>query len=198
MTKTTKDLATYEERTHKLESKAHKALLSGIARDWAAVEAAATEAGKQTVIGVNRLRACGEKFKQLCGHDQLTLDFFMRHRDSLPKSMSYTGAKCSVHVSNRIEQDVETPQEALFIQRDLFLAINAYTEPKRTAPQQLHDSNPWSEFISGVSSLTSLLDRLDDRPMSEWPREKLEQFVKTTQPVVEKHAAAVKMIGGAV
>ena len=179
-----------EEKSIQLAGKAHKALFAGIARDWKAAEEAATAAGKQTIIGVNKLRACGEKLKQLCGHEQFALDFYQRVHDKLPKSMRYTAARAAVHLANRLTEDVKTVQEAAMVQRDLFAALGEYREPKRIEAQTGHISNHWNEFVSDVLSLTSLFTKLDVDNMEEWNSDQLRKFIDTTQPVADANAKA--------
>jgi hypothetical protein len=186
---------TYNERAMQLEHKADKALLAGIARDWSAVEAAAQSAGKQTIIGINKMRACGEKLKQLAGHEQINADFFQSVTLSLPASMSYTGARGAVHISNRIEKDVKTVQEAVAVQKELFAAVGDFKEPKRLVEQTAHESNHWDSFVSIGQSFSNLLTELEkSATMEKWEREKLERFVATTKPISDKHNAAVELL----
>jgi hypothetical protein len=185
-----KTKTTNEEKTQALERKVSKTLLAGIARDWTAAEAAAKSAGEQTIIGVNRLRACGDKLKQLCGHEQITCEFYERVREQLPKTMRYTSARAAVHLANRLDKDVETVQEAAMVQRDMFAALRDFKEPKRLEAQTAHESNPWSEFVNDVSSLTSLFSRLEVDNMEAWDSERLGKFIDTTQPVADANAKA--------
>jgi hypothetical protein len=186
---------TYVERSQKLDTKAHKALLTGIGRDWKAVEEAATEAGKQTVVAVNRMRACGDKLKQLCGHDQITLEFYSTVKSQLPKSMQFTAARSAVHISNRLSADVNTVQEAMAVQRELFTALDEYREPKRLAQQTAHDVNPWSELVSKAMGFTAFFGQLmEDEPMEAWGQDKLSNFVSTTNPIVDANTAAKALL----
>ena len=191
------ELATYEERSRKLDRKAKAALLKSVGNDWAIARKNSTEIEKLTIQTANRLRLIGVKLQESAGHEQIGFEWYQANRDSLPKDMVFKALKVCVHLARSSEKEFERYDEVKKAQQLFFEALGESTAPHRTTPQQLHDDNPWSEFVSGVSSLTSLFNRLDDRPMVEWPREKLEQFVQTTKPVVEKHEAAVRLIGGA-
>ena len=186
---------TNEDKSRQLETKAHKALLVGIARDWKAAELAAKEAGKQTVVGINKLRSCGEKLKELCGHEQIGMDFYMRVQAQLPKTMRYASAKAAVHVANRLKEDVKTVQEAFVVQRDLFTAMMEYKEPKRLEAQTAHEYNPWNEFVSGAASFTRMFDELKTDAMQSWGRDQLDTFIRATEPIVKQHETAVKLRG---
>ena len=183
-----------EEKSAQLAGKARAALLVAAGRDWLAAEAAANEAGRATVTGINRLRACGEKLKQACGHEQLSLAYFMHFKDSLPDSMTYTGAKSAVHIANRISEDVKTVQDAMLVQRDLFAALGEFKEPKRLEAQTAHEANPWSEFISSLTGLTALFPKLAVDDMASWGRDKLSTFTRETQPIADANARAKQLL----
>jgi hypothetical protein len=183
-----------EEKSAQLAGKARAALLVAAGRDWLAAEAAANEAGRATVTGINRLRACGEKLKQACGHEQMTLAYFVHFKDALPASMTYTGAKEAVHISNRISADVTTVQDAMLVQRDLFAALGDFKEPKRLEAQVAHDSNPWSEFVAGLTRLTALFPKLTVDAMQDWSRDKLSTFTRETQPIADANARAKQLL----
>ena len=186
---------TYVERSRSLDTKAHRELLKGIARDWAAASTAAKTAGQQTVIGINRMRACGEKIKLLCGHDQISLDFYTSVATLLPKEMRFEAAKRAVHISNKLADDVHTPQEALAAQRDLFTATMECAEPRRLTDQVAHESNPWSELISKANGFTVFFGQLEeDEPMEKWSDEKLRSFVTNTKPIATAYQAAEALL----
>lgn len=186
---------TNEENTEALQRRANKKLLEGIARDWTAAESAATETGKHLIVAVNRLRACGEKLKMLAGHEQITAEWYESVRKDLPKTMRYTSARAAVHISNKVEADVKTVQDAMLIQKDLFGAMNAWREPKRVADQSSHENNPWDTLVNDAASLLSLFDGMEKaEPMDQWGKVKLQTVIETTRPFVEKHDAAEELL----
>ncbi len=178
---------TVEERASKLVTKANKALFAGIARDWAAIEKAANEIGNLTVKAVNLSRACGEKLKQLCDHEQLSLAFFLKVQPHLPKKMDYTKVKSMVCMANLLTEDVKTPQEAFSVSRKMMQAVMEFTEPKRLAEQSAHDSNPWSELVSRGSSVIALIS--DMEPLEKWGHDKRRSFLSTYKPLVDTYKA---------
>lgn len=180
--------------TTQLQNRVRSTLISGIKRDWSDAWEAATEAGRQTIIGVNKLRACGEKLKQLSGHEQINLIFFKTIEDQLPKSLRYREARMAVLVANKLDRDVKTIQEARVAQRELFATMMDYREPRRLSEQSAHETNPWSDFVSEAARFTALFDCLDDSPMTKWSREKLKKFADVTRPVVDKYNEAVQLL----
>lgn len=177
-----------------LQNRVKTTLIAGIKRDWEAALEAATEAGRQTVVGVNKLRACGEKLKELAGHDQINLIFFHTIEEYLPKTLRYREARMAVLVANKLRADVETVQEARIAQRELFAAMLDYHEPRRITEQASHESNPWSDFVSEAARFTSLFGHLEEEPMIAWSREKLKKFADVTKPVVDKYNEAVQLL----
>lgn len=180
--------------TAQLQNRVKSTLIAGIKRDWEEALEAATEAGRQTVVGVNKLRACGEKFKELAGHDQINLIFFKTVEEQLPKTLRYREARMAVLVANKLRSDVETVQEARIAQRELFAAMLDYHEPRRLNGQASHESNHWSDFVSEAARFTALFDHLDDSPMTAWSREKLKKFADVTKPVADKYNEAVELL----
>lgn len=185
---------TNADNTAKLEAKAQKALLEGIDRDWSAAEEAAKRIASRTIFAINKLRSCGMKLQQLCGHEQLSMDFFVRIKDRLPKTMHYTGARAAVHVANKLAQDVETIQEARAVQKDLFEGLLDCREPKRLVQQTSHERNFWNDFVASAASFAGLFDKLEDEPMENWGQEKLRKFVETTEPIAMKHHKAAELL----
>ena len=87
-----------------------------------------------------------------------------------------------------------TIQESMLVQKDLFAAVLEFHEPKRIAAQVAHESNPVTDFVSWGASFQTFFSKFDDAPMEKWGRDKLETFVRTTEPIVEQHQKARAML----
>lgn len=183
---------TTQERAQKLVTKSSKALFIGIDRDWAALEKAANEIGNLTVKAVNLSRACGEKLKQLCDHEQLSLAFFLKVQPHLPKKMDYTKAKSMVCMANLLTEDVKTPQEAFAVSRaaKMMQAVMEFSEPHRLEDQVAHESNPLSELVSRGMSVIALVGEMQkDEPLELWGSDKRHTFLTTYKPLVDTYLA---------
>lgn len=191
-------LITNEDSSRKLARKAETALLKGVASNWAVARQAGRDIERLTIEMANRLRAAGIQLQEAAGHEQIGFEWWHKHQDKLPQDLSFKALKVCVHLARASEQPFEKYDEVKKAQQLFFEAIGDATPPKRLTQQVAHESNPWSEFINETASLLSMFDKLEDEPLQNWGREKLEKFVETTQPIFEKHvqaAAALELLG---
>lgn len=177
-----------------MNRKARAALLKSISKDWISAKEAGTTAGKLQIKAVNLLRDIGLKAQQASGHEQLTFSFHHSVASELPGDLTFDALKRCVHIANKLEKPAETLDEARFVMQTMFEALGEATAPKRLEAQSSHDRNPWSDFVSGVSSLTSLFAKLEEEPMPEWDKVKLTKFVQTTDPIVDKNREARELL----
>lgn len=187
---------TNEDKTRKLTIKARSALLESAARDWEAAQEAANKAAGLEVTGHNKLRTCGLKLIEAAGHEQISFEWF-RAAD-IPKSMSFAALKFCVHLARNYDKPFETLQETRSVQRTFFEIFGHCETPKRLDGESAHESNPWNEFVSATSSLTSLFKKLETHEMEKWSRDKLATFLRETEPIVAQHEHARLLISAKV
>jgi hypothetical protein len=185
-----KNLITYQELAGKMSRKANAALLKSIGNDWTVAKESVTEAARLEIVAVNRLRLAGIKIQEASGHEQVGFEWFHKVEADLPTGMHFNAVKFCVHLARKLENAVTTLDEARSARQMMFEALELATAPKRLEGQNSHDRNPWSDFVSGVSSLTSLFAKLEEEPMGEWDTVKLTKFVQTTDPIVDKNREA--------
>lgn len=193
--KTTDQIApTYNERAVKLSNKAKTALLEGVTRDWEKAKQIVGDASKLEIQALNYLRAAGIKLQEACGHEQISFEFHRSIQDEIPKSLHFNAAKFCIHLARKFEQPVETLDEVRSARQMMFEQLGESRAPRRLIPQNSHERNVWSDFVNTTASLTSLFTELEEEPMEGWDRERLSSFVKTTEPIVERHRKAAVLL----
>jgi hypothetical protein len=190
---------TYTERAAKMTAQEESALVTEIAKDFKVVEESAHKTEQLMIVGCNAMRRIGCNVQILTGHEQISVSTFeglkKKHGKRVPKKLSFNFLKCCVHVSHKIDKDVTTAQEAMQLQKDLFIANAQYSEPKRLAEQTAHDVNPWSELISkGAAVIAFIVQMQEDEPMENWSKDKLDSFVQTYKPLVTTYHAAEALL----
>jgi uncharacterized alpha/beta hydrolase family protein len=185
---------TNADKSAKLQTKARKALMVSAGRDWENSKLAVEAAAKLLVKGANLARQVGIKMIEAAGHEQISFEWFHNHAEDLPKGMTFPALKKCVHIAKHFEGEIKDMNQVRQVQQSLFEAFGQADAPKRIEDQTPHESNPWSEFISGAASFTRMFDDLDTDRMDDWGRDKLTKFVETTKPIVEKHNQAVDLL----
>lgn len=182
------------EASAKLARKSRDALFKGINADWIAAKKAADEGAKLELMAVNRLRSAGLKLQQASDHEQVNFTFYDNHRSQLPEGMTFKAVKFCIHLARAFAAPIKTLDEARKARQLMFEAFGQASAPKRIEDQASHESNPWSEFVAGAANFTGLFRKIEAEPMEQWGLAKLNKFVETTKPIVDKHQAAKELL----
>jgi len=169
-------------------------LLERAGKKFVRARAAAKEAARSQLEAINLLREAGLDYQQASGHEQGTFAFFELVRPQLPTEMTFGAVKICVHLANKYDGPITDLKEANREVQEMFVALGEMERPRRLEAQKPHEHNPWNDFASGVASLTGLFEKLEVQVMSTWEREKLETFVRETEPIVQQHEAAKRLI----
>lgn len=187
---------TYEDNRRKQETESALVLYAGIASDWNGAKEKAKSCEEMGIEFVNLLYSCGIKLQDVSHHNILSFEFYERQMraGNLPKDMTWLGCKRCLSLARGMPGPAKTIQDAMRWMQMSFEAIGDCSPPRRLTEQIAHDYNPWNEFTSRIAKVTSLFSELSPEPMVRWPRHKIEKFVETTRPVVEKHEEAKRLL----
>ncbi len=189
-------MLSYDENAQALSTAARRELLKSAGEDFTAARAAANRAAECEIEAINKLRECGIKLREAALHENPSLAFFKNVQAELPAAMTFSAMKFCVHLAHTIDEPITTLEEARTARRRLFEALGDEPASRRLEQQNVHDRNPWSEFISGASKFTSLFSELEEEPMADWSRDKLRKFVATCKPIAEKFHRAESLLQG--
>jgi len=188
----------HDDQVAKQVTKAQQAALQRGAEYFERARANASDAAVLEVEGMNNLRLAGLQYQEAAGHEQVTLAFYRRVIEDLPKGMTFHALKACVHVARNYPDKIKTLNEARAARQLMFVAFGEIETRRREIPQTAHDHNPWNDFVSTAASFTTLFQKLEEQPMEQWEPEKLDGFIRETLPIVEKHEAAKRLAAGGV
>lgn len=196
MNTTEEIVPTSQEAAVQLTKQSKKALVKNINADWKKVEDLAKTAGKAEVSAANIMRGIGIKLRELVGHEQLTLTGFQSFQADLPKKLTFKSAKLCVKLSEVYGDQITSIDQVRPIQKELReIVCETPVEKQIRGPQQAHERNSWSEWVSNIAKSATIFDEIEqEQPMANWEKDKLKSFVKYGKPLADKvHAAEARL-----
>lgn len=175
----------------------------------AALEKARTTAGnigELEVACLNRLIEAGKQFNIACGREQLlftTEGFEFARREILPhlaQGMTLDHVRAAVKLANQHPEPLRDVAELKSVKRELqgiMVLFDLAATPARGQLQNAHARNFFADVVSQFANSRVLFEKLEAAsPMESWPREKLEEFITTAQPVEDRIVRAKKLLIG--
>lgn len=185
----------YLYRSQAMNLQARNALLCEVSSDWNEAKTAATQAAGLELASINKLRTAGLKLQEAAGgHECLKPSFFENVKSQLPADLTWKGAQFCASLSRQFDAPIKSLDEARAARKMLFEAFGQAEAPKRIAPQQAHEHNPFSDFVNVGASLDGLCRKLEAEPLEKWDKRRLRTFVSTLEPIVKRYQAAVELL----
>jgi hypothetical protein len=189
---------TYPERAGKMAKRARAAAIKTFNKIWQRAKKRAVKITDEEIGTVNDLRECGLALQQMAGtRTQMLFDMagkeFIRREilPHLPPGIGLEQVQACVHIAKTIPAPISTREELNLARQEMqlaFVALGLIEAPRRKELQNAHARNLFSDIVSAASGFTvKFRELLQTEPIESWPREKKEEYLETTNPIVETH-----------
>lgn len=185
---------TNEESSIVLAKQAGIALLQSAGKDWENAQILVSDSANYLISACNLVRGVGLKLIEAAGHEQISFDFFRNNQHLLPKSLTFSAAKKCIHIARHFESTVSDMNEVRQVQASLFEAFGVTEPPHREVAQISHESNPWSDFVSGAANFNKLFDKIEVSKMQAWDEDRLKKFFSETKETAALHAKSGELL----
>jgi hypothetical protein len=185
------ELMTYTERADKSALAVQVKLLKE-GGEKAAQAIARTKDGSAALLAAARLwREAGIAFRDARGKqmtfDESNANWFAGVKQHLPEKFTLVQMLAAVQIARMLP---EPPRELRDCKDAIPVMLSAAKQLElilhRDAPQIAHPSNPFSQSCEGFKRTMDQVEKLlQDRPMENWERVALEDFVRIGKPVAE-------------
>jgi hypothetical protein len=191
----------YGERAGRMARKARTTAVKAGAKLF--IKARHTMASAQ-IDTVNLLRAAGEKFNQAAGKNQLLfnlegLEFCRKEFLPLlkPCGMGIKEIQACVHIASRVRKPIKTAEELGAVKQELQMSLRVLglIEQPHHEGQSLIERNLFCTLTTATRKFELLLDDMErEKPMAQWGREALDEFLETAAPVEAVFVKARKLL----
>ena len=138
------------------------------------------------IDSINALREAGIHFNVASGRNQLTFtgsgfDFVRAEiLPHLPATANMNHVRLAVHLAGVLPEPISTQDELRAVKSEvqqMLVLFNLCEAPRRKELQNAHARNYFADFTNTIGTMRMILEKIEDvEPMTEWPREKLEEF----------------------
>lgn len=187
---------TYTERAAKLNGQAGEALLAQAKWDWERARAAVNKAAEVELLAMNALRQMGIRLQEAAGRERIGFEWFHAKAGELPADFSFDALRFCVGLARGLAAPAAKLDECRHARQAMFEVFGQSKRPRRAKKQKAHERNPWSEFVSGASTVESQARALGLDRMASWTPEQLGKFLRTLEPLVERHQEASRLAEG--
>lgn len=196
-----KDAADYTERADSIRNKTAQKLLRAGAMDFDAGAVLVKSGSRDVFKGILKIRAAGEKF--IAAHDGRQLSFsdyglawYRRIEDWLPEKFTMQKIACAVAVLKALPEKPKTMDDCRPAIQIVLIGAEVISASGRGDQKQIaHESNRYTQFISGILNISHMFDRLEEEtPMPDWNPAQLQQFIRNARPIADRVNRAEELL----
>ena len=105
----------------------------------------------------NEARKIGLLVQSWTGHEQISFEFFNRHKAELPKQVSFQSLKTFVAIANKLPGAVKRLDDARRAWQQTFLAAGLMELPERTERQKPADMTHYMELVNRLGNVRNVI-----------------------------------------
>jgi hypothetical protein len=134
----------------------------------------------------NEARKIGLLVQAWTGHEQISFDFFNRHKAELPKQVSYQSLKTFVAIANKLPGAVKRLDDARKVWQATFESAGLLELPERSVPQKRADMTHYMELVNRLGNVRNVIaDWLRDEPAETWNAETRKAVAAQIKPLAD-------------
>lgn len=134
----------------------------------------------------NEAREIGLLVQAWCGHEQLSFEFWQRHRSELPKEVSYSMLKTFVSISHRLPSKADKLEDARRVWQQTFESVGLLEITERTEAHKSSAVTRYTKLINQLGVLRNLLvDWNRDEPFESWSADTRASVAGQLKPLAE-------------
>lgn len=134
----------------------------------------------------NQAREIGLLVQSWTGHEQVSFEFYNRHKAELPKQVSFQSLKTFVAIANKLPGAVKRLDEARKVWQATFESVGLLELPERTAPQKAAAMTHYMELVNRLGIVRNVIaDWLRDEPAETWNMETRQAVAAQIKPLAD-------------
>lgn len=186
---------TYEERAGIMKRKAEVVEIKTINTALSEFETGCGDMAKVTVHTVNTSRKIGLHLMTMCGHEQISFEFWRAHCEGKIKC-TFEQAKSHVAVAHKLPEPAKTIQEAAKVIQTCWLAANLIEMPVREESQRALNISFLQKALAGITTVRATFEKAwREVPIEKMKPSQLSEFLKDTQWLEDARDKAQRLIG---
>lgn len=186
----------YEDRAAQMTREAIAAEFIALSKEYEKAKEATEDMRKDTIRAANTCRAVGIRLQALCQHEQISFEFWQRHKcgDHLP--FDFNAAKGFIALARKLPRIVKTIEEAAPFAQMVFQTTGLLEMPTRDEQQRAQQFSVFQKFLAQVTVVMQPLRKLlREVPMEDWKPAQLDSFLSETEPLNIERERAMKLRG---
>jgi hypothetical protein len=145
----------------------------------------------------NEARAIGVLLQAWCGHEQMSFEFWQRHKGELPKQVSFAMLKTFVSIAHRLPDNVDKLAAARRVWQQTFESVGLLEIPERTETQKAGSVPRYTELVNRLGIVRGVLAEWNrDEPFETWNDETRAAVAGQLRPLAELYHALTAAEGG--
>ena len=140
-----------------------------IAADYEIAKKCAAKMESSCIASANACRSVGIRLQTLCGHEQISFEFWVKNNcaDKLP--FGFEAAKQFVSIARKLPDEVKTIEEAAPFTQLYFFALNLLEAPARDEQQKAISVSVIQKFIGQLTTIRQLYSKsIRQCPVHQW------------------------------
>lgn len=151
---------------------------------------------KDCIASSNACRAVGIRLQALCGHEQISFEYWQKNNCSKQLPFDFNAAKMFIGIARKLPEKVTTIEQAAPFTQLCFQAGNLLELPERTEQQRAIGGGILQKFFGEITIVRKdFAKAIRQCPMEKWGRPEINSFLKDTQWLADERTKAEKLKG---
>lgn len=140
-----------------------------IAADYEVAKKAAAKMESSCIASANACRAVGIRLQTLCGHEQISFEFWVKYSCAEKLPFGFDAAKMFISIARKLPDEVKSIEEAAPFTQLYFFALNLLEAPAREEQQKAISVSVIQKFIGQLTTIRQLYSKsIRQCPVNQW------------------------------
>ena len=194
--KPSKEIVPYVDRAAAMNKKTGAKEIDEILKAYESVEAETDVMKSSSVKAANGCRKVGILLQTLCGHEQISFQFWQNNCAKLAAKFDYDNAKIFIAIARRMPDPAKTIADAAPVTQLIFQSVGLLELAERTEEHNAAPVGVFQRFLSNVTVIRQLWKKaLREKPVTEWGEMERESFLNETQWIADERMEIEKLKG---
>lgn len=178
----TSQLIPYESRAIAKNKDAQVKGIDNILKTYAEVETDTAQMKTVSIKAANGCRKLGIELQTLCGHEQVSFEFWQKNCGKLAKRFDFENAKIFITIARKMDKPAKTIADAAPFTQLIYQAVDLLQLPERTEAGMHSGSGPVQKFFAEIAIIKKDFDKaVRQLPLDKWPLTAKREFVKDSK-----------------
>lgn len=194
-TKSKNPVATYEDSAAVMKQKSQSVEVDTINKSLGEFSAICDDMSADTIRAANKSREIGLHLITLCGHEQVSFEFWRTHCEGKVKC-SFDQAKRHVSTAHKMPEPAKTIEDAAPFVQSLLFAAHLLEEPHREESQKALTISLVQKSFAAITVVRQLFEKTwRETPIEKMKASQLDDFLSTTEWLSVARDKAMKIRG---